>query len=59
MSSQPIVEIARAATTLPLSLLQDPEAIRFEILAPDLMIRQSTASPRLARKNQVNPGATG
>jgi len=41
--TQPIVEMAKMATGLLLSLLQDSEVIRSEILPPDLMIRQSTA----------------
>ena len=41
--TQPIVEMAKTATALLLSLLQDPEAIRFEVFAPDLVIRRSTA----------------
>jgi DNA-binding LacI/PurR family transcriptional regulator len=35
--------MAKMATGLLLSLLQDSEVIRSEILPPDLMIRQSTA----------------
>jgi LacI family transcriptional regulator len=41
--TQPIVQMAKMATGLLLSLLQDSEAIHSEILPPDLMIRQSTA----------------
>jgi DNA-binding LacI/PurR family transcriptional regulator len=41
--TQPIVEMAKTATALLLSLLQDPEAIRLEVFPPDLVIRQSTA----------------
>ena len=41
--TQPIVEMAKMATALLLRLLQDPEAVRSEILPPDLMIRRSTA----------------
>ena len=41
--TQPIIEMAKTATALLLSLLQDPEAIRFEVFAPDLVIRRSTA----------------
>ena len=41
--TQPIVEMAKRATALLLSLLQDPEAIRLEVFTPDLVIRQSTA----------------
>jgi LacI family transcriptional regulator, galactose operon repressor len=41
--TQPIVEMAKTATALLLSLLQDPQAIRLEVFPPDLVIRQSTA----------------
>jgi LacI family transcriptional regulator, repressor for deo operon, udp, cdd, tsx, nupC, and nupG len=41
--TQPIVEMAKTATALLLSLLQDPEAIRLEVFPPDLVIRHSTA----------------
>jgi LacI family transcriptional regulator len=41
--TQPIVEMAKMATGLLLSLLQDSKAVRSEILPPDLIVRQSTA----------------
>jgi DNA-binding LacI/PurR family transcriptional regulator len=41
--TQPIVEMAKTANALLLSLLEDPEAIRLEVFPPDLVIRQSTA----------------
>jgi DNA-binding LacI/PurR family transcriptional regulator len=44
--TQPIVEMAKAATSLLLNLLEDPEAILLEVLPPNLMIRQSTAPLR-------------
>jgi DNA-binding LacI/PurR family transcriptional regulator len=37
--TQPIVEMAKTANALLLSLLEDPETIRLEVFPPDLVIR--------------------
>jgi LacI family repressor for deo operon, udp, cdd, tsx, nupC, and nupG len=51
--TQPIVEMAKTATALLLSLLQDPEAIKLGVFPPHLVIRQSTAPLRLRQPGEI------